>query len=191
VRGSPAAARQPITTTNGGSVTVPQPENFGCFVVPATAGGVECYEAAAVHRVPICRFIDKIEIDFESGCWLWTGRVDSQGYGEFSYLAAKRRAHRVGWLLFVGSLQPREELDHLCRVRRCVNPDHLEPVLCRENLLRGRTLAAANVAKTHCPQGHPYDEGNTIRKRGARVCRECNRLGCERRNRARRTQASA
>jgi hypothetical protein len=72
-------------------------------------------------------------------------------------------------------------IDHLCRVRHCVNPDHLEAVTCRENLLRGETLQAANVAKTECPQGHPYDEENTyVYPNGRRDCRTCNAAACAR-----------
>lgn len=68
------------------------------------------------------------------------------------------------------------QLDHLCRNRGCINPDHLEPVTCRENLLRGQTFQARNAAKTHCPHGHGYDEGNTrFNKDGSRACRSCER----------------
>jgi hypothetical protein len=68
------------------------------------------------------------------------------------------------------------DIDHLCRNRACVNPDHLEPVTRRENLLRGLTTTARNASRTHCPQGHPYDERNTyISPKGDRRCRECQR----------------
>jgi hypothetical protein len=63
----------------------------------------------------------------------------------------------------------------LCRNRWCVNPDHLDPVTRRENLHRGLTIPAAHSAKTHCPQGHPYDAANTYRYRGMRMCLTCRR----------------
>jgi len=68
------------------------------------------------------------------------------------------------------------EIDHLCRVRCCVNPDHLEAVTHRENILRGNTFAAVNAAKTHCPKGHEYTPENTrIHTGGRRQCIACSR----------------
>jgi len=68
------------------------------------------------------------------------------------------------------------DLDHLCRNRWCVNPEHVEPVTRRENLIRGQTTIAQNVSKTHCPAGHAYDETNTYYYRGMRQCRICRDL---------------
>jgi len=86
-----------------------------------------------------------------------------------------RGAHIVSyehyrWLVPLGL-----ELDHLCRVRRCVNPEHLEEVTHQTNVLRGEGVAAINAAKTHCPQGHPYDEKNTLVWMGERLCKACRR----------------
>jgi hypothetical protein len=76
----------------------------------------------------------------------------------------------------MGAVPEGLELDHLCRVRGCVNPKHLEPVTHRENLMRGESWSAVNARKTHCPEGHPYDETNTyIDGKGRRRCRECAR----------------
>lgn len=78
---------------------------------------------------------------------------------------------------WVGPVASGLTIDHLCRVRDCCNPEHLEPVTHRENLLRGDTVSARNVAKTHCPQGHPYSGENLILRhypnRVGRVCRAC------------------
>lgn len=115
--------------------------------------------------------VDKRETD---ECWEWTGCA-SRGYGQFRVGARMQQAHRVAYELLVGPTPEGLEIDHLCRNRACVNPSHLEPVTHRVNLLRGETLPAANVVKTHCPLDHPYDEANTRLYRGKRVCRECHR----------------
>ncbi len=94
-------------------------------------------------------------------------------------------AHRVSYELFVDAIPDGLTLDHLCRVRHCVNPSHLEPVTMRENLMRGDTAAAKNAAKESCPQGHPYSGDNLrITPKGYRVCRTCTR-DAMRRHRAR------
>ena len=84
----------------------------------------------------------------ESGCWLWTGRIDRGGYGAISInrnkyplrpCFIKARAHRVSYEAFRGEIPSGLTLDHLCRVRCCVNPDHLEPVTLKENMSRRNT----------------------------------------------------
>ncbi|KKN74894.1 hypothetical protein LCGC14_0386430 [marine sediment metagenome] len=109
-------------------------------------------------------------------CWLWRG-VTSQGYGrspircDGKYIYAL--AHRVAYEELVGPIPEGLQLDHLCRVRNCVNPAHLEAVTSGENTRRGDT-GKNNAIKTHCPKGHPYDEENTrILPNGWRVCKEC------------------
>jgi hypothetical protein len=82
--------------------------------------------------------------------------------------------HRVVYEALVKPIPVGLVLDHLCRVRHCVNPAHLEPVTQRENVLRGETAPAANKAKTHCVRGHPFSGQNLIlRKSGVRECRTC------------------
>ncbi|MFL5911455.1 MAG: HNH endonuclease signature motif containing protein, partial [Gaiellaceae bacterium] len=124
----------------------------------------------------------KYVVDEATGCWLWTGTKHGHGYGIIKHgpAASRRslRAHRVAYELFVGPIPEGLELDHLCRVRHCVNPAHLEPVTTRENLLRGETLTARHAAKTHCDNGHEYTPENTrVSARGWRDCRTCS---CER-----------
>lgn len=116
----------------------------------------------------------RVEVD-DNGCWLWTGSVVHNGYGQVAWNEATWRVHRLAYTILVGPIPEGLDLDHLCRVRRCCNPAHLEAVTRRENLLRGDTLMARQVAATHCPQGHPYDEANTYLSRGRRYCRECKR----------------
>lgn len=121
-----------------------------------------------------------------SGCWLWTSVLHRDGYG-LIYISGKRlRAHRVAYEAFVGSIPDGLHLDHKCRTRCCVNPDHLEPVTPRENWRRGAAPSAVASRRTHCPNGHPY-EGNNVVLRAAtgwRRCRECRRAESLRRWRA-------
>lgn len=106
-------------------------------------------------------------------CWTWTASVTTDGYGNFWENGRHINAHRWSYRLLVGPIPEGLVLDHLCRVRRCVNPAHLEPVTSGENTRRGNT-GALEASRTHCPQGHPYDELNTYRfpdgRRGCRIC---------------------
>lgn len=126
------------------------------------------------------RFTSNVVVD-ANGCWIWQRKLDNDGYGR---IAASRNgkptaalAHRAAYETFVGVIPQGLELDHLCRVRSCVNPEHLEPVTHVENTRRAdRGAGQYQAAKTHCPQGHPYDEANTYRpKPNLRQCRTCMR----------------
>lgn len=97
------------------------------------------------------RFERLYEPEPNSGCWLWKGAT-ACGYGYFRH----RPAHRFAYELYRGPIPEGLQLDHLCRVRSCVNPSHLEAVTQGVNLHRGETIAARNAAKTHCPKGHEY-----------------------------------
>ena len=128
------------------------------------------------------RGLERFEEKFKrtSECWPWLASLDAHGYGRFSVRIASGKsrmflAHRVSYETFVGPIPVELDLDHLCRVRSCINPDHLEPVTRSVNLSRS-PLMARGQDKTHCPKGHPYDELNTrVSKSGARNCRECAR----------------
>lgn len=119
------------------------------------------------------RFWSKVDIGASDECWLWAAYTDRDGYGVFSIQHQPKRAHRVSYELIVGKIPDGLTLDHLCRVTRCVNPYHLEPVTHKENSLRGISPWAINARKTHCPQGHPYNRANTRIYAGERHCRKC------------------
>ena len=135
------------------------------------------------------RFWEKVDKSGgEDACWPWQGVVHpTTGYGHFSVSHSHLMpAHRMSYKLAIGEITHGMTIDHLCRIRRCVNPAHLEMVTHRVNLLRGETLAARNAAKTHCPQGHPYNDVNTYRMRnGGRGCRQC-RAEADRKSREKR-----
>ena len=120
-------------------------------------------------------------------CWLWTACKDGGGYGRFIIDKQIYGTHNVAYTLEVGPVPVGLELDHLCRVRHCVNPKHLEPVTHQENVVRGdamKTVVHAGAvrnakrrAAATCWQGHLFDEKNThIRENGTRQCRTCHRL---------------
>jgi hypothetical protein len=136
------------------------------------------------------RFMRRLVVQ-ENGCWHLTGRVERNGYQLIAAGGGGSRrlaVHRVAYELFNGPIPKGLTVDHTCHNedddceggvtcphRRCVNPAHLEAVGLRENILRGGTLAAANAAKTHCPQNHEYTPENTYILRGGRSCRACSR----------------
>lgn len=125
----------------------------------------------------LVRFCAKFRVCPDTGCWLWTGGRSKNGYGAFRVDGRQGGAHRVAYALFVGPIPAGAELDHVyewgCRHRHCVNPNHLEAVTPEENQRRS---AVTPAGRTHCPQGHPYDDENTCHTRaGRRKCRACGR----------------
>lgn len=87
-------------------------------------------------------------------------------------------AHRFAYELIRGKIPEGLDIDHLCRNRQCVNPEHMEPVTPRENTIRGDTIPAHNLKKTHCPKGHPLSGDNLVKspsiiKLGYRWCKTC------------------
>ena len=123
---------------------------------------------------PVERFLAKIEINPDTDCWEWIAGKDKYGYGVF-WFGKTMKAHRWSYDYWIGDLDPDLEIDHLCRVRSCQNPDHLEQVTCKVNILRGETRAAENAAKTHCHRGHEFTDANIYIYNNHRHCRECQR----------------
>ena len=127
------------------------------------------------------RFWSKVKVS-PTGCWIWLAAVNNQGYAFFGCRSRgawrMELAHRVAYAALVEPFPPGTESDHLCRVRACVNPDHIEPVTHSVNRLRG---ANSSSNRTHCPRGHPYNEANTYHyPDGRRGCRTCHREGSKR-----------
>lgn len=120
-------------------------------------------------------FFEKVDTGEGLGCWRWLGgQHQDTGYGTVSFGNRTRLAHRVAYELGIGPIPAGLDLGHLCRVRLCVNPYHLEPVTERENILRGETLAAFNAAKTQCKRGHDLaSQASLFTTKSGRVERRC------------------
>jgi len=129
------------------------------------------------HFTPeiMARFMVKVQKGKQ--CWEWTSHINIGGYATFWIDGRSWVAHRYIYEAAVGEIPDGLQLDHLCRNRGCVNPDHLEPVTGRENLLRGTGFAAINARKTHCIHGHEYTPENTYIAPGAnrRKCLTCDK----------------
>lgn len=125
------------------------------------------------------RFRLRLDIQPETGCWNWTGYRNRNGYGQFYFNGRQRPAHCYAWEVKNGPVPYGTEIDHLCRNRACVNPDHLEAVPHRENILRGVGPIVVNATKTHCVHGHEFTPENTMTYRRGnslrRYCRTCRR----------------
>jgi hypothetical protein len=110
-------------------------------------------------------------------CWLWSGALNSYGYGTFREDKKRILAHRWSYQHFVGPIPAGREIDHLCRNRNCVNPDHLEPVTRRVNVQRGLVWKRE---QTHCKNGHQWTVENTRWERSRyglyRHCKICDSI---------------
>jgi hypothetical protein len=126
---------------------------------------------------PTERFAALYEAEPMSGCWLWLAGCYTNSYGMFWDGEREVRAHRFAYERYRGPISAGLQLDHLCRVKVCVNPSHLEPVTLRENVRRGISPPAINAVKDTCLHGHPFTAVNT-RIRPNDKGRRC--LTCER-----------
>ena len=114
---------------------------------------------------------------YESPCWIWQGSLGTNGYAKICRGGKTHSGHRWMYERHRGPIPAALVIDHLCRVRSCVNPDHLEPVTNAENLRRGAAAAAGipieTLRDTHCIRGHEWNAENTYYHDGARTCRIC------------------
>lgn len=129
------------------------------------------------------------QVDKGEECWQWRGTRAENGYGRMRYQRRMQLVHRLSYELLVGPIPAGMVLDHLCRNRLCVNPEHLEPVTSAANILRGQGVAAAMARRIACGRGHPYDEANTYWFRGYRICRTCHAQSKRRYNQRKREGA--
>lgn len=129
-------------------------------------------------REPLAdRFWRKVALTDDGGCWLWQASFMGVGYGGFSVDGVMRYAHRVAYELIVGPIPEGLHIDHLCRVRHCVNPSHLEAVTQAENIRRGCGPAAIAVRENRCHRGHEFTlESTRLESNGKRHCRTCARI---------------
>ncbi len=129
------------------------------------------------------RIWDKIAVNEETSCWEWTGCITTSGYGQVRFPQKRWFTHRLVYTALVGDIPTGLVIDHLCRVRFCCNPRHLEVVTSKENSQRSPFGTAQGLLDrhdslrntTHCPKGHIYDGNNTyfIPSTNGRMCRTC------------------
>lgn len=129
------------------------------------------------------RFFSKVSGQSGDGCWLWTGAL-RYGYGHFRVGGRQGRremAHRFAYEKLIGPIPSGLDLDHLCRVRNCVNPRHLEPVTRKTNILRGESHLAQQARRLECIHGHALQGENLyVTPQGRRQCKECRRTSLRR-----------
>jgi len=111
-------------------------------------------------------------------CWLWTADTTWNGYGRIKINHRKILAHRFSYEIHKESIPEKMVIDHICRTRNCVNPSHLRVVTRRQNVLENAVNTAPLIAraKTHCKNGHPFNEENTywnFKRYNNRQCRIC------------------
>ena len=123
--------------------------------------------------------IDRSIPEPNTGCWLWLGSVSQDGYSQVG--KPPWSGHRIAFEVKHGPVPEGMEVDHICRVRCCVNPDHMQPLTHYDNLIKSYRKVSPNSLKTHCPKGHPLDGENLrLKKTSTRlgVSRQCK--ACER-----------
>lgn len=138
-------------------------------------------------RLPL-DFWERVQVDRQSTCWLWVGSRNVHGYGQLTWAGRTYGAHRVAYMQLIGPIPAGLELDHLCRVRACCRPSHLEPVTGAENRRRSPLTPAG---RSSCTAGHPWTDSSTVWRSKGRDCRICHRERGRRGELAKRTRMQA
>lgn len=128
-----------------------------------------------LNETGLARLFAKVWKSPDTGCWEWTGCSTRFGYGMISIGGDMRLAHRVVFAHFRGDIPAGLQLDHLCRNRKCCNPDHLLPTTHAGNQLAARAITRwkLSLTQTACSRGHEFAGRNLILYRGRRYCRAC------------------
>jgi hypothetical protein len=126
-------------------------------------------QGETVRDSDVERFEHLVEPEPMSGCRIWMGNWNPEGYGTFWLNGRTEQAHRVAYSHAKGPIPAGHHLDHKCRVRPCVNENHLEAVTPRLNNERGLSPSAHNARKSTCPNGHPFDTTDGRSRR----CKRC------------------
>lgn len=120
------------------------------------------------------KFLSKINTSMAKECWDWTGFIDRDGYGKFHIGKLCRFTHRISYEIFIKKIDDGMVIDHICRNRRCCNPDHLREVSVKINSLENSvSITANNNVKTHCINGHELTFDNLYIYGNHRRCKAC------------------
>ena len=122
-------------------------------------------------NILLSKFWSKVEKT--DSCWNWKGGVMSSGYGSFNLNKKSVLVHRYSYEILKHMIPKNLVIDHKCKNKLCVNPEHLEVVTQKENVLRGDSFMSTNAKKTHCPQGHEYLGENLKIYNNRRYCKRC------------------
>lgn len=167
-----------------------------------STGRIRCFQCAKEDRVKYVakrqiegdsratitdRLVTHSVVDDETGCWNWEGPSTEAGYGRVIVNGVYEPTHRVSYALYIYAVPDSLHLDHICENKKCINPDHVEPVTSarNRNLSAKFNLRPTGVyrRKDYCKHGHPWSAANTYvsPKSGARSCITCRKEGIERR----------
>lgn len=131
-------------------------------------------------KTKILSRVEKVETGYGSPCWVSDRATQPNGYTKITLDGRTMLTHRVAYEEWRGPIADGLQIDHLCRVRACCNPDHLEPVTPQVNSLRGNSVSGLASRRTHCPKGHPLSGDNLYRRRDKPTHRGC--LTCRRKS---------